>query len=123
MTDQLTPEPEPTRSALSQNERRGNERFQPQAPKKWSVSEASGEETAVTVLDVSTAGMGFLFNQSLHPGIVVVIRLETVDFRLGRPLLARVMHCSPAKAGWWHVGCRFLRGLSSVELRQLGRDG
>jgi hypothetical protein len=120
MSEQPTPAPQPPGPPSEPADRRESERFPPETTPICRVGgEALPEEFRAIVRDLSTSGIGLLVNRPVKSGEVLVLSLETVDRHPGRPLPARVMHCSAVSEGNWLVGCQFVRKLSETELQAL----
>ncbi len=120
MTNEEALSSEPSRGQVSPADRRGAERYPCDLQPFWRI--VGGEQVdspPARVRDVSLTGIGLLVQQPIKPGTVLVIKLQTRDQRLSRPLPARVMHATPQAAGDWLVGCQFIRKLNDQDMRAL----
>jgi PilZ domain len=124
MVNETFPPAESTETSTSQTDRRGEERFPCDLRPFWGAQDANRADSPIaSVRDVSTTGIGLRVWQGLKPGLVLVIRLETREKKLSRPLPVRVMHATQQAEGDWLIGCQFVRPLSDQDLRELlGED-
>jgi hypothetical protein len=123
MTNEDFLAPEPSEAPVSPAERRGAERFPCSLQPFWSVvGEEQAESPSASVRDVSATGIGLIVGHPIKPGTVLVLRLQTRDQRLSRPLPARVMHSTARPDGDWLVGCQFVRRLTDEDMWALLSD-
>jgi hypothetical protein len=101
-------------------ERREAERFPCDLQPSWSIwGKGWNESWDAKVHDVSVSGISLLLRRWIKPGTVLVIKLQTPNQRLSRPMPARVMHSTQQADGAWQVGCSFVRRLSDEDLHTL----
>lgn len=110
--------PESGEITASHPERRRAERYPCSLQPFWRVE---GQEQAdappAQIQNISATGIGLRIGQPLKAGTVLVIKLQSADRRLSRPLPARVMHATPQAEGDWLVGCQFVRKLSDEDMQ------
>jgi PilZ domain len=68
--------------------------------------------------DMSTTGLGMVFNQPFDAGTELTVELQSPDMALLYTVL-RVVHSTRQANGSYLIGCAFLRELSEEELRNL----
>ncbi len=71
------------------------------------------------VRDVSTRGIGLIFNCMLSPGTPLTVEIDSPDQEIALKLPARVIHATPLSPEEWLVGCAFLHWLTDAELQGL----
>jgi c-di-GMP-binding flagellar brake protein YcgR len=104
-------------------DRRDAERHPCTLQPSWHIAGAGLDDaTRAAIRDISATGIGFLIQQPVKAGTVLILKLQTQDQRFCRPLPARVMHTTLQTEGDWLIGCRFVRALSAQELRVLLGD-
>jgi hypothetical protein len=107
---------------ISAVERREADRFPCEIQPSWSIwGKGWNESWDAKVHDISVSGICLLLRRWVKPGTVLVIKLQTPEQRLSRPLPARVMHATQQSDGSWKVGCAFVRRLSDEDLHTLTR--
>jgi hypothetical protein len=112
--------PESGEPAAIHEERRRAERFPCSLQPFWQVEGQEQVESPPTRIEnISSTGIGLRVDDPLKPGVVLVIKLQSTDRRLSRPLPARVMHATPQPEGDWLVGCQFVRRLSDEDMQAL----
>jgi hypothetical protein len=57
-------------------------------------------------VDIGPEGIGFLAERPLRPGSVLAIQVLEGAPSASLTRVARVVHCAPADAGRWLVGCQ-----------------
>jgi len=123
MTNEAPLSTERSDRAILPADRRDAERHPCTLQPFWHIAGANQVDAArATIRDVSATGIGLRVQQSVKPGTVLVITLQTQDQRFSRPLPVRVMHATRQAEGDWLVGCRFVRVLSVHDLRALLGD-
>jgi hypothetical protein len=112
--------PESGEVPASQAERRRAERYPCNLRPFWRVEgQEQADSPPARIQNISATGIGLRIGQPIKPGAVLVIKLQTTDRRLSRPLPARVMHATPQTEGDWLVGCQFVRKLSDEDMQAL----
>jgi len=103
----------------SETERRAWVRYQNRLDMRWQVF-GQGEQTMwpARVEDVSSTGIGMVFNRAVPAGTLLTVRLATTATGW-RSYLVRVKHSKPCGVNRFHVGCAFVRPLSTDELGSL----
>jgi hypothetical protein len=120
MTNEESYFPESGVAATACEERRRAERYPCSLQPFWRVEgQEQAESPPARVENVSTSGIGLRVGEPLKVGIVLVLKLQTADRRLSRPLPARVMHSTRQPGGDWLVGCQFVRKLSDEDMHAL----
>ncbi len=120
MTHNEEPSREQSKAPLLQGDRRCAERYTCDLHPFWHLEgEGLAPTSQASVRDVSATGIGLRVAEPLKPGTVLVLKLQTPDRRLSRPLPVRVMRATPQADGGWLLGCQFVRALSSQDLRAL----
>lgn len=70
------------------------------------------------IRDISSAGLGILFERRLDPGDVVAVELLNRGLNFWHLKLLRIVHVTPY-GGLWLVGSSFLNELTDEELEAL----
>jgi hypothetical protein len=87
------------------------------------VGEEPGPEGGQTwvgrVENVSTKGLALVLRHQVKLGTVLVLRFQSGDRPLSRPLPVRVMRAQAQGDGSWRHGCAFLRELRECDLDEL----
>jgi len=123
MTTEAALSQEQSADPALQADRRGAERYPCDLQPFWRIAgEDHADAPPANIQDVSATGIGLRVRQSLKPGTVLVLTLQTRDHRLSRPLPVRVMHATALADGEWLAGCRFIRPLNGQDLRELVGD-
>jgi hypothetical protein len=112
--------PEAGVAASVGEERRQSERYPCSLQPFWRVEgQGQTESPPARIENISTTGIGLRVGEPLKPGTVLVLKLQSADGRLSRPLPARVMHATQQPVGHWLVGCQFVRKLSDEDMQAL----
>ena len=112
--------PESGVAAAVREDRRRAERYPCGLQPFWRIEgQEQVESPPAHVENISTTGIGLRVREPLKPGTVLVIKLQSADHRLSRPLPARVMHATLQSDGSWLVGCQFVRKLSEEDMQAL----
>jgi hypothetical protein len=72
-----------------------------------------------TITNISTTGIALVMRHRIKPGRVLVIKLQSGNLNLSRPIPIRVMHVHPHSEGSWLHGCAFVRKLREEDLQSL----
>jgi hypothetical protein len=116
--------PEPAETTAVREDRRRAERYPCGLQPFWRVEgQQQADSPPARVENISTTGIGLRVSEAIKPGTVLVIKLQSADRRLSRPLPARVMHATPQEEGGWLVGCQFVRRLSEEDMQALTHTG
>jgi hypothetical protein len=118
MTHEETPSAPPA-SPILESDRRGAERHACDAQPFWLLCDLKSDAPPARIRDVSRTGIGLLVKETIKAGTVLVIKLQTRDQWLSRPLPVRVMHATLQEDGDWLIGCQFVRALSNQDLHEL----
>ena len=70
-------------------------------------------------VDIGPEGVGFLADRPLRPGSLLALQMLEGAPSASLTRVARVVHCAPAGAGRWHVGCAVSPPFSPAELAAL----
>jgi hypothetical protein len=81
-----------------------------------------GEWQGLRVENISATGIGLVTPHRLRPGTILVLRLIRQTQGVTRPMVIRVMHCTPHEDAWL-TGAMFVRRLTDESLRELLADG
>lgn len=73
----------------------------------------------VRVLDLSLGGCALASPQAVAPGHVLAIGMFNGSIRLSDLIDARVVYADRSDAGFWRLGCEFLRALTTGEEKSL----
>jgi hypothetical protein len=123
MSDQTKPFEVDAPSAAPELERRRATRYPCSLQPAWRVlGSRAGDSWMAVVRDISTTGISMVIKYQIKPGTVLVIRLQSTNRRLSRPLPVRVMHATAQTGGHWLIGCDFVRRLSDNDLEDLLRE-
>ncbi len=74
---------------------------------------------AATVKNISATGVALILRHRVKPGTVLVIKFQSGNLNLSRPIPIRVMHVQPQAEGAWLHGCAFVRKLREEDLHSL----
>lgn len=74
------------------------------------------EPQKVTIVDVSTIGLGLVAPVFLPKGAILVIKMESAIFNFDKPINIKgeVRYCKPAQEGRYKVGIKFIEVESDV---------
>jgi hypothetical protein len=112
--------PESGVAATDREDRRRAERYPCGLQPFWRVEgQEQVESPPARVENISTTGIGLRVKEQIKAGTVLVIKLQSADHRLSRPLPARVMHATQQPEGDWLVGCQFVRRLGEEDMQAL----
>lgn len=78
-----------------------------------------GASWVATITNISATGIGLIHRAKVKPGTVFVIKLQSGNQKLSRPLPVRVMHASPIGNEEWLLGCAFVRKINEEDLQSL----
>jgi hypothetical protein len=118
-------EPAPRRGAeagedVGMSERRGAERHECNVQTEGYQLGAHGSKSWVaTVTNISATGVALVLRHRVKPGTVLVIKFQSGNLNLSRPIPVRVMHVQPQSEGTWLHGCAFVRKVREEDLRSL----
>jgi hypothetical protein len=123
MSKQNGPVETPAARIAAGLDRRGAERYPSDVQPSWRMlGGQTGESRVGKVHNISTTGISLMLKHWIKPGKVLVVRLQSREGNLSRPLPVRVMHATAQVDGDWLVGCMFVRTLSGEELQMLVSD-
>jgi hypothetical protein len=69
------------------------------------------------IADVSKRGIALVVQHAYDPGTILFVEPLVRPWDATQELEARVTNVRPESEGWWCVGCRLNRSLSSEELK------
>ncbi len=72
------------------------------------------------IRDISRGGAKLLSTRECETGSLLTVVLPSADGKATLEVLACVVHCRPAGAGEWHLGCSFSAELDDEELGAFG---
>ena len=72
-----------------------------------------------TVTNVSATGVALVLRHRVKTGRVLVIKFQSGNRNLSRPIPVRVMHVQPHADGAWLHGCAFVRKVREEDLQSL----
>jgi hypothetical protein len=70
-------------------------------------------------VDIGPDGIGFLAERPLRPGSVLALQVLEGPPSASLTRVARVVHCAPAGAGRWHIGCAVSPPFTPEEIASL----
>jgi hypothetical protein len=85
----------------------------------YQLGQLGSKSWVATVTNISTTGVALLLRHRVKPGTVLVIKLQSGNLNLSRPIPIRVMHIQPHSEGTWLHGCAFVRKLREEDLHSL----
>jgi hypothetical protein len=100
-------------------ERRARERYPRRLDMLWQVLGTPGHDRpAARMFDLSTSGIGLVFDRALAPNTVLTIRLPTATLGWNTHLV-RVKNVRQTGPSEFLTGCSFVKPLSSEQLEAL----
>jgi hypothetical protein len=85
--------------------------------------ETTEESIPAEIRDVSTSGVGLLFERRFEPGAILSFLVPETAYNLPPFMNARVVHASALPGGQWLHGCAFVQALSEEELQRFLGQG
>jgi hypothetical protein len=125
MASQSGSEPAPRRAdeageIVSTSERRSSERHECNVQTEGYQLGAHGSKSWVaTVTNISATGVALVLRHRVKTGTVLVIKFQSGNLNLSRPIPVRVMHVQPHSEGTWIHGCAFVRKVREEDLQSL----
>jgi len=117
----LTRRTNPERTMSNQDERRVWVRHPAELPTTVEpAGVAVGQSLPGLVRDISQGGIKLEIDQPFEEGDLLTVGLVGPAGHSPLTVLACVVHCAPAGAGRWSLGCSFAQELSDADLRAFG---
>jgi hypothetical protein len=106
----------PFGSRMSTREQRSAERYRVNATTACAFASPVLEDFgAVTVMNISTTGIGLITAEEVQPDLMFVIKLVNPAKKFNRLMLVRIVHVTPQADGSYLVGGKFETPLSNDE--------
>jgi hypothetical protein len=118
-------EPDPrsgreTSEIAGTRERRSSPRHDCNVPTEgYQLGRHGNLQWVATVTNISATGVALLLRFRVKPGTVLVIKLQSGNLNLSRPIPVRVMQIQPQGEDTWLHGCAFVRKLREEDLQSL----
>ena len=125
MTSHSGSEPAPRTAAeageiVGTDERRSAERHECSFQTEGYQLGAHGSKSWVaTITNISATGVALVLRHRVKSGTVLVIKFQSGNLNLSRPIPVRVMHVQPHSEGTWLHGCAFVRKVREEDLQSL----
>jgi PilZ domain len=71
------------------------------------------------VKNISAVGVALVVRHRIKPGTVLVIKLQSGNLHISRPLPVRVMNIHEYSEDSWLIGCAFVRKIREEDLQSL----
>jgi hypothetical protein len=85
----------------------------------YQLGSHSNKTWVATVTNISATGVALLLRHRVKTGTVLVIKFQSGNLNLSRPIPVRVMHVQPHGEGTWLHGCAFVRKVREEDLQSL----
>jgi hypothetical protein len=119
MSEPHIPLPDEPTSEPALAERRAAPRYECDLPATSEALGSDGSRAEISrILNISATGIGLLSKTQVKPGSILVIKLQSANLKLSRPLPVRVMHAT-VQDGEWLLGCAFVRKVNEDDLQGL----
>jgi hypothetical protein len=85
----------------------------------YQLGSHSNKTWVATVTNISATGVALMLRHRVKSGTVLVIKFQSGNLNLSRPIPVRVMHVQPQGEGTWLHGCAFVRKVREEDLQSL----